>query len=265
MVDFARSFIGLSDSVPAHSALAELGIYNFSIQAATTSLLLIHRLLSNPQDTLTPQLMHWTVNQRGGTQLDLAATHLTLLGSPVPLAELISMPYIFAKGLLHTAARSAQAAKWRHNILKTTPRSTIALASLHTWGPTKALLAAPPAAARSYIRARLEDGVLAFNADRPMCSHCPPGTIAGTVHYVAHCTATIPTRAALLASIHSYSPYTAHIIAHLGPVELASCLLGAGPAHFPPDVWSRVQSLAIPAVHSMCLAVTGPVAGPQAV
>jgi hypothetical protein len=234
----------------------KLGMYHFETQALSASLLLLHRLHRNATDWLTAELLTWTVDHAGNTQLDISSHHLTLLSSPLPLTTFLALPYRFAKAHIKSLTTPYQNQLWLKQKSSRRPASLLSLGAMQQWGPSHAIRAAPPSQARSYIQARNEDGQLAFRPQDPYCPFCGTPTIASPTHYITACPTTRHMLVPLHANIIQALPHVAHYLGTLSSEALAVYLLGGGETATTPTAWKIIQRESIGAVHAISQFIT---------
>jgi hypothetical protein len=225
--EFAKKFLGLPPQASNKAAKGELGLYDFDLQVAKAKLLLLHRVVDNPDDPITPELTKWKLDSHGSTFRDRCSEALATIGSSLPLPSFLRVPYPQAKGILEVAIAATQQSRWVAEWED--PELDGVSLSKPKWGFSSILTAGTNSQARqAYIAFRL--GAMtqrARTADFPprciLCAAPQPGFD----HLLWECDLTAHLRIAYMDLVRKSFPLAHETLRNMERSEVSHTLLGA--------------------------------------
>jgi hypothetical protein len=224
---FANLFLGLDESTPGEVGCSELGLLDFRLRAARFRILLLHRVLSNPEDTITRKMLEWEITPSGGTFIDSCNDLLIWLGSAHPLSIVLDSPYVPMSFMLHELTLQAQLTMWwdsRHTLAVKTNSHHL---SKMSWGFEDILSSAAPEAARAYISFRSGNFHPPSGKDYPhLCGLCA-GHAPTTPLLLWHCPSLEIARNQIIRDLQEVDPRLAIALSSVRPSEATHMVLGA--------------------------------------
>ena len=248
------TILDLPTTTPAEVVVAETGSQPIEDLARVSHLMLLHRILNNPQDTLTGRLVSWPAFGPVGVRESLLERAKSTLRSILPTttwAIFIRLTYRDAKARLKEAAIRRYKSAWRNfgqlQLLQH-PRSYII--SKPTWGPDKLLLAHRPHRVGLYLRVR--HGLQPLHvSERGGCKYCP-AVEASIEHQLWVCPHWVPQRVAFYTHASLCPPAMAFLRAQ-NPHENSIFVLGGAAAVLPSSAWKRLLPHCLVFVSSCCV------------
>lgn len=242
---FAIDFLSLSDRVPPHAALAELGVLDLELQARKDMLLTYHRITNNNADTLTTKLMLWPLGPDQKTTIQQCEEELHYLLPLQTWVDFCRVPYALAKITIKQATLRQQEQRWAEMEANLGHLTSDARLSKPQWGLEPSLLRLPPMDVMTYISVRNGDALRPqHSAKNGLCAHCSTET-QSTLHLLLGC----PMLEALRHNFHkdmvTKAPQAASQYMKLPPKDSYHYLMGAGCKTTAPHQWETFQAAAV--------------------
>ena len=248
---FARTFLGLPDSVPAYAALAELGLLSYHLRAAQSILLFYHRASNNPDDTLTSALMLWSRNSKGNT-FDMLNKILDSMSVASTFKQFAALTYIEATVFIKDVVRSAQLARWERKAGGDATTASRAFRCKPKWGLERTLLFLPGDHVRLYLCIRNGAYKIPSASDGFSCNKCAESQAATLDHYAWACTSQTENRTQLIATMGNFSIHGQSHLTQATPAQALEFLLGKGGQYMPDTQWELTQNLCVSFIVRTC-------------
>ena len=235
-----RSALGLSPSIPDWLVSAEFGLLDLPVVARRDRLLMLYRVYSNVNDSLTPAL--FTLPLAGGlTQMDHISADLLAIGSKLTASSLMARAPLDAR--LEVISRSLQAQQALYTKLATTasPARNYFFLTKPDWRVDPAVAKLPVGLAGPYIRWRLADFPLT-TAESGLCAYCGSG-LPSHIHLFWSCPSLAKHKTLFLDRVQGVSAALRSHLESLGEADAALYLWGRGGKSLAPPTWQTLVRL----------------------
>jgi hypothetical protein len=241
---FALNFLSLTNKVPPHAALAELGILDLELQARQDMLLTYHRIVNNKADKLTNRLMQWTIDTSNNTTTQMCTQELISLLPQYTWPEFCRVPYALAKLAIKQATLKQQEHRWAICEANLGHLTSDARLSKPQWGMEPSLIHLPPLDVMVYLSVRNGDSLRPQHTAAGLCAHCKrqPQSV---LHLLQACPTLETLRNKFYHDARQSSPQAVYQLQLLPPKDAYHFIMGAGRNKSPAQEWDGFQKAAV--------------------
>jgi hypothetical protein len=243
---FAHTYLDSPTGLPSFVATAILGLPDVSLVCIRKRVLLLHRVLHNQQDKLTPALVHLPIRPDGSSFLTYTYSLLAEILPGYQPETFLRIPYPQAAALINSALPKAQQTIYDSKLLASHPEHHPLKFSSPTWGFDPFLLAIQPhRMAIDHLSFKSGLVLPPYPQATPLsCALCQHG-LPTLSHLFFDCPAFERTRDRVLACL-STCPSVRNRLVSLDQDHRMYFLLGHGQRESPSSEWKSL----IPAVVS---------------
>jgi hypothetical protein len=251
--DFARSFLGLPDSVPHHVALAEMGLIPYWLRAAQAGYMLYIRAVQNEEDDITIEMMDWELNAAGQTSWGKADELGRLFGldNTDTLEVMSGMQYSHVVQHVKDAVHDTRQVEWERQARKLSSPCLDYLSMKPKWGMDKGLMTLPVLQVRVYLAVRAGALKPPLAGNGFACGWC--GTAAAVLaHVLCECSKWEREKRDMMSVVRRIAPNLSRTLAKSDPKSQLHCILGGGEALIAIEEWVLIQTAFVNYVFRVC-------------